>query len=59
MRRLQRQHAPKAFTHQAYLQEVLDFAKELPEDGELDLSDIPGIAPALRTSSSFVEDDVL
>ena len=33
-------------------------AKELPEDGELDLSDIPGIAPVPRMSFSFVEDDV-
>jgi hypothetical protein len=33
-------------------------AKELPEDGELDLSDIPAIAPASRTSFSFVEDEV-
>ena len=40
------------------MQVVLDFAKELPEDGELDLSDIPGIAPATRTSFSFVEDEV-
>ena len=58
VRRLERRHTPKAFTHQAYLQAVLDFAKELPEDGELDLSDIPGIATALRTSFSFVEDEV-
>ena len=30
----------------------------LTEDAELDLGDIPGIAPAERTSFSFVEDDV-
>ena len=58
VRRLERRHTPKVFTHQAYLQDVLDFAKELPEDGELDLRDIPGIAPASRTSFSFVEDEV-
>jgi len=58
VRRLQRRHAPRAFDHSGYLQAVLDFAKELPEDVELDLSDIPGIAPALRTSFSFVEDEV-
>ena len=32
--------------------------KELPEDGELELSDIPGIARAERTAFSFVEDEV-
>ena len=58
VRRLERRHPPRAFTQQACLQAVLDFAKELPEDVELDLSDIPGIAPALRTSFSFVEDEV-
>ena len=30
----------------------------LTEDAELDLGDIPGIAPAERTSFSFVKDDV-
>ena len=39
-----------------YLQAVLDFDKELPEDGELDLSDIPGTAPVTRTSFSFVDE---
>ena len=32
------------------LHAVVDLAKELPEDGELDLSDIPGVAPVDRTS---------
>ena len=58
VRRMERRHMPKAFAQQVYLQAVLDFTKELPEDGELDLSDIPGIEPALRTSFSFVEDEV-
>jgi len=56
-RRLERRHAPKLAQHR-YLQAVLDFAKELPEDGELELSDIPGIATAERTAFSFVEDEV-
>ena len=58
VRRLQRRHIPQAVKHQSYLQAVLDFAKELPEDGELEFDDIPGIASAERTSFSFVEDDV-
>ena len=58
VRRLERRHTPKMFSHQSYLQAVLDFAKELPEDGELEFDDIPGIASAERTSFSFVEDDV-
>ena len=37
---------------------VLDFAKELPEDAELDLGDIPGVAPVDEQSFAFVEDDV-
>ena len=41
---LQRLH-PSAAT-QGYLQVVLDFTKELPEDAELDLGDIPGITPS-------------
>ena len=40
--RLQKRHPAAAFTNQGYLQAVLDFAKELPEDAELDLEDIPG-----------------
>ena len=40
------------------LHAVVDLAKELPEDGELDLSDIPGVAPADRTSFSYIEEDV-
>jgi hypothetical protein len=40
------------------LQAVLDFTKELPEDAELDLGDIPGISPSERSSFSFVEEDV-
>ncbi len=34
----------------AELPAVLDFTKELPEDAELDLSDIPGITPSARES---------
>ena len=37
---------------------VLDFAKELPEDAEIDLGDIPGVAPVDKPSFAFVEDDV-
>ena len=40
------------------LHAVVDLAKELPEDVELDLSDIPGVAPADRTSFSYIEEDV-
>ena len=39
------------------LHAVLDFAKELPEDAELDLSDIPGVTPG-PPSFDFVEADV-
>jgi hypothetical protein len=35
-----------SFSTQGYLQVVLDFTKELPEDAELDLGDIPGITPS-------------
>jgi hypothetical protein len=60
VRRMQRRHASAAFSDQGHLKAVLDFAKELPEDAELDLGDIPGIAPMERSSFSFsfVEDDV-
>jgi len=57
VRRLQRRHSA-AFSTQGYLQAVLDFTKELPEDAELDLGDIPGISPSERSSFSFVEEDV-
>ena len=40
------------------LHAVVDLAKELPEDGELELSDIPGVAPVDRTSFSYIEEDV-
>jgi hypothetical protein len=56
--RAQRRHPSAAFASQGYLQAVLDFAKELPEDAELDLGDIPGITPGEQSSFSFVEDDV-
>jgi hypothetical protein len=36
----------------------LDFTKELPEDAELDLGDIPGITPSDCSSFSFVEEEV-
>ncbi len=58
VRHMQSLHALVAFSDQGYLQAVLDFAKELPEDAELDLVDIPDIAPMERSSFSFVEDDV-
>jgi hypothetical protein len=58
VRRLQRRHPSSAFSTQSYLQAVLDYTKELPEDAELDLGDIPGITPAERSSFSFVEEDV-
>jgi hypothetical protein len=51
-------HPSAAFSTHGYLQAVLDFTKELPEDAELDLGDLPGIAPSDRSSFSFVEDDV-
>ena len=35
------------------LHAVVDLAKELPEDGELELSDIPGVVPGDRTSFSL------
>jgi hypothetical protein len=57
VRRLQRRHSA-AFSTQGYLQAVLDFTKELPEDAELDLGDIPGISPSEHSSFSFVEEDV-
>jgi hypothetical protein len=57
VRRLQRRHSA-VFSTQGYLQAVLDFTKELPEDAELDLGDIPGISPSERSSFSFVEEDV-
>ena len=56
--RMQRRHAPAAFSTSGYLQAVLDFTKELPEDAELDLGDIPGITPSERSSFSFVEEEV-
>jgi hypothetical protein len=40
------------------VQAVLDFARELPEDAEMDLGDIPGITPPEQSSFSFVENDV-
>ncbi len=43
---------------QSYLQAVLDFTMELPEDAELDLGDIPGITPSTHASFSFVEEEV-
>lgn len=58
VRRLQLRHRSATFSTQGYLQAVLDFSKELPEDSELDLDDIPGITPSERSSFSFVEDDV-
>lgn len=58
VRRLQRRHPSSAFSTQSYLQAVLDYTKELPEDAELDLGDIPGITPSQRSSFSFVEEDV-
>ena len=39
------------------LHAVLDFSKELPEDAELDLTDIPGVTPG-QPSFEFVEADV-
>jgi hypothetical protein len=45
VRRLHRLHSA-VFSTQGYLQAVLDFTKELPEDAELDLGDIPGISPS-------------
>jgi hypothetical protein len=56
--RLQRRHPSAAFSTHGYLQAVLDFTKELPEDAELDLGDIPGITPGEQSSFSFVEDAV-
>jgi len=55
---MRRRHASVAFSMQSYLQAVLDFTKELPEDVELDLGDIPGITPSARASFSFVEEEV-
>ncbi len=43
---------------QSYLQAVLDFTKELSEDAELDLGDIPGITPSACASFLFVEEEV-
>jgi hypothetical protein len=57
VRRLQCWHSA-AFSTQGYLQSVLDFTKELPEDAYLNLGDIPGISPSERSSFSFVEEDV-
>jgi len=56
--RMRRRHASAAFSMQSYLQAVLDFTKELPEDTELDLVNIPGITPSARASFSFVEEEV-
>jgi hypothetical protein len=55
---MRRRHASAAFSMQSYLQAVLDFTKELPEDAELDLGDIPGITLSPRASFSFVEEEV-
>ena len=55
---MQHWHASAAFSPSGYLQAVLDFTKELPEDAELDLGDIPGITPSERSSFSFVEEEV-
>jgi len=56
--RAQRRHPSAAFVTQGHVQAVLDFARELPEDAELDLGDIPGITPPEQSSFSFVENDV-
>ena len=49
-RRLARRHCGLAV--------VADSARVLPEDGELHLGELPGLAPAERTSFSFVEESV-